>query len=94
MTNLRNEDQPNKFSSVEAAEGFVLRGAAAGDLPNERVKVCYTCRNRGHPHEAIILEKIDGRLLTNGTYEAVGWRLRNYFDSRLHQHKPRKEIVQ
>jgi hypothetical protein len=69
-----------------------VANAAAGDLPNGRVKFCYTCKNRGYPHEAIEFENIPGRLRADGTNEVAGWQLRNYFDGLLHEHRPRREV--
>jgi hypothetical protein len=55
-------------------EKLKLYAAASGDLPNDQVKTCYVCKRNGYPHEAISLEKIIGRTLSNGTNEAIGWK--------------------
>jgi hypothetical protein len=53
--------------------------AAAGDLPNDKVPNCHTCKKHGHPHEAVTFEKVNGRLRNDGTYETAYWKLRDYF---------------
>jgi hypothetical protein len=65
--------------------------AAAGDLDNEKVRFCYTCKNKGYPHEAITLEKVNGRVLSDGKNEVVEWKLKDYFTGRHHQHKQQQQ---
>ncbi|MGB8033879.1 MAG: hypothetical protein WCF03_08670 [Nitrososphaeraceae archaeon] len=74
----------------ESEDGFILYTAAAGDLPNEKVPNCHTCKKQGHPHEAVTFEKVNGRLCNDGTYEAAYWKLRDYFTGRPHQHKQQR----
>jgi hypothetical protein len=80
---------PVQKHTVPLDQSVELYAAAAGDLPNHQVKTCYVCKRNGYPHEAISLEKIIGRTLSNGTNEVVGWKLNDYFSGRLHQHKLR-----
>src|SRR5436189_4848334 len=87
MTNIRNDDKPNNFSSVETADGFVLHGAAAGDLNNYKIKTCKVCADNGFPNEPIIFEKLNGRVLSDGTNEIAGYRHVGYFTNREHRHK-------
>jgi hypothetical protein len=87
MTNIQNKDQSNKFSSVETADGFVLRGAAAGDFDNDKIKTCKVCKHNGFPHEPIKIEKIDGKVLADGTNEIAGYRLLDYYSDKEHTHK-------
>jgi hypothetical protein len=62
---------------------------AAGDLPNDKVKHCYVCADRGFPHEAIEIHKINGRLRNDGTYDVQGHEVRDHYTGRPHQHKQR-----
>jgi hypothetical protein len=87
MTNIRNENQSNKFTSIKTADGFVLRGAAAGDLDNDKIKTCKLCAHNGFPHEPIKIEKINGKVLANGTNEIAGYRLLDYYSDKEHTHK-------
>jgi hypothetical protein len=64
--------------------------AAAGDKDNDKVRHCYTCKKNGYPHEAIEFVKIQGRILNDGTNEVGGWKLKDYFTGRPHQHKTTK----
>lgn len=66
------------------------RIGAAGDLANEKVPHCYTCQNRGYPHEAITIEKIKGRPLSDGTNEILGYKIMDYFTGSPHQHKQQR----
>jgi hypothetical protein len=96
MLNLVSENtkefpvQKSSFAAHAVKHRHFILNGASGDLHNDEVRFCYTCRNRGWPHEAIEFEKINGRLRNDGSYEALGWRLRNYFDGREHQHKQRR----
>jgi hypothetical protein len=52
-----------------------------GSLPSEQIPKCFTCRNRGWPHEPIILAKAsDG-----------GYLKFDYFTGKPHIHKDRKD---
>lgn len=53
--------------AAETEDDFILHTAASGDLPNDKVPNCYTCKKHGHPHEAITFEKVNGRLRNDGT---------------------------
>jgi hypothetical protein len=53
----------------------------AGSRPSEQIPKCFTCRNRGWPHEPIILAKAD-----DGGYLKF-----DYFSGKPHIHKDRKE---
>jgi hypothetical protein len=64
-----------------------LRIAAAGDLANDKVPHCYTCQKRGYPHEAITIEEVKGRPLSDGINEVLGYKIKDYFTGSLHQHK-------
>ena len=66
-----------------------IRVAAVGELPNDKVKTCNVCRDRGYPHEPIKIEKEYGRVLSNGTNEVKAYRLINYYNDTPHEHKPR-----
>jgi hypothetical protein len=82
--------------SPQANEDFNFKGlfaadAAAGDLPNEKVKHCYVCADRGYPHEPIEIHKINGRLRHDGTHDTQGHEIRDYYTGMLHQHKQRKQ---
>jgi len=79
--------QPSKR---EPKDGSGLYTAAAGDLANEKVPNCHTCKKHGHPHEALSFEKVNGRLYNDGTYKAAYWKLRDYFTGRPHQHKQQR----
>jgi hypothetical protein len=52
-----------------------------GSQLSEQIPVCWTCRNRGWPHESITFQK-----LPNGEYLKL-----DYFSGRAHIHKDRKE---
>lgn len=87
MTNIRNEDQPNKFSSIDTAETLFLRGAAAGDLDNDKIRTCKLCAHNGFPHEPIKIEKINGKVLADRTNEIAGYRVLDYYSDNEHTHK-------
>jgi hypothetical protein len=53
----------------------------AGSRPSEQTPKCFTCRNRGWPHESIVLAKA-----TSGGYLKY-----DYFSGKPHLHKDRKE---
>ena len=61
--------------------------AAVGDLPNEKVKRCNICASNGFEHEAILLESIKGRVLSDDTNSIKGYRVLNYADNSQHEHK-------
>ena len=84
-----NSDSPIQKSSphIKASNGFVLHCAAIGELSNDKVRKCYTCSNRGYPNESIKIERISGRVLSDGTNETVGYKLLDYSTERPHQHK-------
>jgi hypothetical protein len=72
----------------------VLHGAAVGELPNDQVKKCYVCRDRGFPNEPIKIQKELGRALSDGTNEIVHYKLVDYITDRPHQHKEPKQQQQ
>lgn len=98
MINIANNKESIKRfctdNSAAASEDFTfyrVAEAAAGDLPNEKVKQCYVCADRGYPHESIEIHKINGRLLNDGTYDAKGYEIREYYTGRPHHHKEPKQ---
>jgi hypothetical protein len=78
-------------SSNEDFKYNVAADAAAGDLSNDQVKYCYVCKDIGYPHEAIEIQKVNGRLRNDGTFEATSWTLKDYYTGEPHQHKSRKQ---
>jgi hypothetical protein len=66
---------------------FYAAEAAAGDLPNEKVKTCGVCANNGFVHEPIFFEPIKGRVLSDCTNEVKGYRVLNYSNNSQHEHK-------
>ena len=91
-----NKTDEHKLFSSQAQDaanedfnGWVAADAAAGDLPNDKVKHCYVCADRGFPHEAIEIHKINGRLRNDGTYDVQGHEVRDHYTGRPHQHKQR-----
>ena len=60
-------------------------------LENNRIRSCKVCATNGFPHEAIIFQKVEGRVLSDGTNETKKWLVLDYFQPcRLHKHKHRK----
>ena len=51
--------------------------------------VVSVCADRGFPHEAIEIHKINGRLRNDGTYDVQGHEVRDHYTGRPHQHKQR-----
>lgn len=80
-----------KPSASEESVEIIPRIAAVGDKNNERITNCRICRENGFPHEPIDFEKIPGRMLSDGTRETAGWRLKNYYNGEPHQHKQVRE---
>jgi hypothetical protein len=80
---------------VSAAGYIIPRLAAVGQVPNDKIKFCRTCKARGHPHEAISFRKInDGRLKGDGDeYEFSTYQILNYSNDEPHEHRPYKKDV-
>ena len=72
--NISYPQYENYYSSIQCT--------GPGGQLSEEVAVCWTCRNRGWPHESIIFKK-----LPNREYIKL-----DYFTGRPHIHKDRKEI--
>jgi hypothetical protein len=70
---------------------IVLKCAAADDLPNEKIKKCYICKNKGWPHESITFGKVNGMLLSTCSNETRGWIVRDYFIGQIHRHRSNKQ---
>jgi hypothetical protein len=84
------KDTQSLKSSSQANEDCVVwrvAEAAAGDKNNDRITNCNICTANGWPHEPIDFEKIAGRILADGTREAAGWWLKNYYTGQPHKHK-------
>jgi hypothetical protein len=94
--NKRSPDSGNPIHiiPIDYTGEVIEHGAAAGDTNNESLKVCYICKARGFPHEAIEFRVINsGRTKTDGTFEHQRYELTNYFTGRKHEHKtPRSSI--
>jgi hypothetical protein len=56
----------------------------SGSRPSEQVLKCFTCQNRGWPHEPIILAKS----------RSGGYLKFDYFTGKPHIHKDRREEEQ
>jgi hypothetical protein len=53
-----------------------FRYAAVGDLSNDKVKCCKICAENGWPRELIDFVKVNGKMRSDGTYEAAYWQLK------------------
>jgi hypothetical protein len=67
------------------------RYAAAGDKNNEQITNCRICAANGWPREPIDFVKVNGRMRSDGTYEAAYWKLKNYYTGQPHSHKETRE---
>ncbi len=93
MINNYSEEGKNKLSVDSTNFGPVRlarQGGGAGDPSNDRITTCNICRNNGFPHEAIEFEKVNGRVLSDGTHEVASWKLRDYFTGRKHEHRQKE----
>jgi hypothetical protein len=72
-----------------SADFIIPRIAAVGQVPNEKIKFCRTCKARGYPHEAISFRKIDyGRLKGENEREFTTYQILNYSNDEPHEHRP------
>ena len=70
-----------------------LRAAAAGDLQNDQV-ICYKiCMSNGFPHEPITFQKVNGRVLSDGSNEVKVWTVLDYFTNSIHEHWQKEEMT-
>lgn len=88
MAIILNHDKHNDvffdFENSNFARG-------AGSIDNNKIKICKICATNGFPHEAIIFQKVKGRILSDGTNEIRKWRIVDYFQPwRLHKHEQRR----
>lgn len=70
---------------------FLTKNAAGGDVSNDKIKICYICKDNGWPHEAIAFERVLGRVLSDGHNETRGWIVRDYFTGQIHRHRSNKQ---
>jgi hypothetical protein len=68
--------------------------AAAGDLSNDKVPYCCICKKQGYPHEPVKIQKIVGKVLSDGANEVLGYKLVDYITDRPHQHREPKKKQQ
>jgi len=86
MDNL--EKPSNNVNVLDSHHRIIaVKNAAVGDLPNEKIKFCYICKNNGWPHEAITFERVLGKELSDGHNETTGWIVRDYFSGQVHSHR-------
>ena len=98
IKNDNNEDSHKPFSpqAKDAANDehtyyYVAADDAAGDLSNDQVKKCYTWKKRGYPNEPIKIQKIFGRVLSDGSNAIIDYKLVDYIKDTPHQHRERKQ---
>jgi hypothetical protein len=86
------EEPSNNVNVLDPHHKIIaVKNAAAGDLPNEKIKICYICKNNGWSHEAITFERVLGRVLSDGHNETKGWIVRDYFTGQIHRHRSNKQ---
>jgi hypothetical protein len=73
MSKSIRESQSDKDCYLLAAD------AAAGDKNNDQITNCKICYSKGWPHEPITFEKVNGRVLSNGSNEVKKCIVRDYF---------------
>jgi hypothetical protein len=76
------------------SERHKLSVPAKDDKNNDQVTNCRICASNGWPHEPIDFQQIQGRMLSDGTRETVGWKLKNYYTGQQHKHKEPKQKQQ
>lgn len=69
-----------------------FRYAAAGDKNNDQVTRCKICSSNGFPHEPVKFSKVEGRILSDGTKEVLGYELIDYITDTPHQHKSQQIV--
>ncbi|MGA7899607.1 MAG: hypothetical protein WA395_05645 [Nitrososphaeraceae archaeon] len=93
MDNIQSS--PNNLNVLDRCHSklkvIAVKSAAAGDLANEKVKICRICKDNGWPHEAITFERVLGRVLSDGHNETKGWIVRDYFTGQIHLHRCNKQ---
>ena len=90
MNNIIRRTNNPLASPSKYLEGCVLKNAASSNIFNDRIKTCDVCKNNGYPHEAIMFEKVLGRVLSHGSYETKSWIIRDYFTGQIHCHRSSK----
>ena len=81
----------NVSASSHKYENLLDKKLAGGDLSNDKIKICYICKDNGWPHEAIAFERVLGRVLSDGRNETKGWIVRDYFTGQIHHHRSNRQ---
>lgn len=69
------------------ADNLTFCHGGPGSINNDEIKFCKICTANGYRHEAIKIEKIPGRVLSNGSNETDGYRVVDYTTDKTHEHK-------
>lgn len=93
VISMNNLERPSNNVNVSDPHYKIIavKSAPVGDLPNEKIKTCYICKDNGWPHEAIAFERVLGRVLSDGRNETKGWIIRDYFTDQIHHHRTNRQ---